>query len=234
MKSKHVGWAVAALLLAAFFANRGQWQLGRAREKESMLAAVAAAERAPPLDLAAVPGFVARPVRVVARGQYDAAHELLFDNQSEAGRAGVRVLTPFRVSGSSRQLLVDRGWLPVDPSTRRPASIEAPPPGEVELRGLFTDLPGVGVRMGDGSVGFSTQRPLLNYLDATALRRALGAGLVDGLLRLDADLPGGFLRNYQPVPAAMPPARHRGYALQWFALAATVVVVWLLLAFRRT
>jgi len=234
VKARALAWATPAFVLAAIFVLLGQWQLGRAREKESMVALVERAERLAPRRLAAgvVPG-PGRPVRVVARGYFDPSHEVLLDNQTHAGQAGVRVLTPFRIEGSASQLLVDRGWLPVDSTTRRPAAIAAPSNGETELRGLLTALPGVGVRMGDGAIAFGTEPPLLAYLDQSMLRSALGDGLVAGLLRLDADLPDGFLRDYQPVPASMPPARHRGYALQWFALAATVVLTWGLLAFRR-
>ena len=234
VKGRALAWALPAFALAAAFALLGQWQLGRAREKESMLAAVERAERVAPQRLGngVVPGS-GRPVRVVVQGQFDASRELLLDNQSHAGKAGVRVLTPFRIGGSTSHLLVDRGWLAVDPATRVPATVEGPAAGEREVRGLLTALPGVGVRMGDGAIDFEDGAPLLAHLDQAALRNALGTGLVDGLLRLDPDLPGGFLREYQPVPASMPPARHRGYALQWFALAAAVVATWGLLAFRR-
>lgn len=234
MKTRALAWALPAFVLAAIFATLGQWQLGRANEKELMVASVERAERMAPLRLAkgVVPG-AGRPVRIVALGHFDPSLEVLLDNQTHAGQAGVSVLTAFRIAGSPLQLLVDRGWLPVDPGTRKPATIAAPSVGETEVRGLLTALPGVGVRMGDGALDFSGGTPLLAYLDQAELHHALGDGLVDGLLRLDADLPDGFLREYQPVPASMPPVRHRGYALQWFALAFTVIAAWGLLAFRR-
>lgn len=235
VKKGALGWAVPALALAAIFAALGQWQLGRAGEKEAMLKAAEGAKSAAPLRLSgdAVPGLQ-RPVNIVASGHFDAARELLLDNQSHEGRAGLRVLTPFRIAGSGSHLLVDRGWLAIDPGTRRPSSIAPPVVGPTEIRGLLTALPGVGVRMGDGAIEFDGGPPLLAYLDQSSLRDALGEGLVAGVLRLDPEMPGGFLRAYEPVPAAMPPARHRGYALQWFALSATVVLTWGLLAFRRT
>jgi len=234
VKLKQFAWAVAALALTAFFAMLGQWQLGRAREKVQMIAAVEAAVRGAPIILAS--GVVPRPerpIRVSARGHFDATREILLDNQSVGGKSGARVLTVFRVEGSTSQLLIDRGWLAVDPVTRRPFAIAAPPAGSMTVRGLLTALPGVGVRMGDAAIDVSVPQPLVNYLDQPALRAAFGPTLIDGLLRLDPHVAGGFLRNYQPVPVTMPPTRHRGYALQWFALAATVLMTWLLLAFRR-
>ncbi len=235
VNSARIGWALCALVLATCFASLGNWQLGRARDKEALTEAVERAYNAVPIALAALSAQrPERPLRLVARGRFDATREVLLDNQAESGRAGVRVLTPFRSEGDPPAgLLVDRGWLPIDATTRKPARVAAPPAGLVEIRGLLTALPGVGVRMGEASIDPGSSRPLLNYLDQAALDAAFGPGLVAGLLRLDADLAGGFLRNYQPVPAAMPPARHRGYAFQWFALAVTVILTWLLLAFRR-
>ncbi len=235
VKKGALGWAVPALALAAIFAALGQWQLGRAGEKAAMLKAAEGAKSAAPLRLSgdAVPGS-GRPVNIVASGHFDSARELLLDNQSHEGRAGLRVLTTFRIAGSGSHLLVDRGWLAIDPGTRRPTAIAPPVVGRTEIRGLLTALPGVGVRMGDGDIAFDGGAPLLAYLEQSSLREALGNGLIDGILRLDPDLPGGFLRAYEPVPAGMPPERHRGYALQWFALSATVVLTWGLLAFRRT
>lgn len=232
VKLRQFAWALAAIVLAAFFGMLGQWQLGRASEKESMIAAVERAASGGTQVLTAALGS-GRPVRIAARGRFDPAHEVLLDNQTVAGRVGVRVLTPFRVDEPAAQLIIDRGWLPIDPVTRRPATVAAPPAGTLEIQGLLTALPGVGVRMGDAGIDSSTPLPLLPYLDQSALRDAFGAGLVDGLLRLDPGVPGGFLRAYQPTPAEMPPARHRGYAVQWFALAVTVIVTWLVLAFRR-
>ncbi len=234
VKPRQLAWALAAVALTAFFVMLGQWQLGRAREKELMIAAVESAERRAPSILSGgvVPG-PERPIRIAARGRFDTSREVLLDNQSEGGKPGVRILTLFRLDGAASQLLIDRGWLAVDPATRKPTAIAAPPAGSVDIRGLLTALPGVGVRMGDAAIDTTEPQPLVNYLDQSALRAAFGQTLIDGLLRLDADVPGGFLRVFQPIPAAMPPARHRGYALQWFALAATVLVTWLLLAFRR-
>ncbi len=226
-------WAIAACVLASLFALLGVWQLDRGEQKQAMIEAVARAESGESRTLDEETAIGAgRPLRIAARGRFEPESELLLDNQSEGGRAGVRVLTPFRAD-AGQLLLVDRGWLPVRPETRRPASVESPPAGVVSIRGLLTGLPGVGVRLGGSAIDPDARRPLLTYLDHAALRTFLGPRWVDGLLRMDADLAGGFLRNYSPVPAAMPPARHRGYAVQWFALSATVLATWLLLAFRR-
>jgi cytochrome oxidase assembly protein ShyY1 len=53
------------------------------------------------------------------------------------------------------------------------------------------------------------------------------------VLRLDPALPGGYARDLELLPNTLPPSRHLGYAVQWFGLALTVLVVALVLEFRR-
>lgn len=245
VKFRHLGWAVAALLLAGGFVQLGRWQLDRAAEKTHMIEAVEKARAAPPVTL---PGSVTQaidahtdrnelplPVRVIADGRFKPDQEILLDNQSLDGAAGVRVLTLFQIGDGPQHVLVDRGWLAVNPATRRPSQLPRASPAAHVVRGLLTALPGVGIRLGEGSIPATTPaRPLLNFLDQDALDAAFGPALVPGLLRMDADLPDGFERRFSPVSEAMPPERHRGYAVQWFALAATVIATWLLLAFRRS
>jgi surfeit locus 1 family protein len=55
--------------------------------------------------------------------------------------------------------------------------------------------------------------------------------LVPYELRLAAEAPSGFARQW-PEPGSGH-ERHLGYAWQWFAMAATVAVLYLLLNLRR-
>ncbi len=47
---------------------------------------------------------------------------------------------------------------------------------------------------------------------------------------LDEGQPDGFVRDWRPP--GMTPEKHVGYAIQWFGLATTVAVTWLVLSFR--
>ena len=53
------------------------------------------------------------------------------------------------------------------------------------------------------------------------------------VLRLDPALPLGYARDLDILPNTLPPQRHLGYAVQWFALAAAVLATALLLTFRK-
>jgi surfeit locus 1 family protein len=56
--------------------------------------------------------------------------------------------------------------------------------------------------------------------------------LVPGLILLDPSAPDGFRRNWRPSDFG--PERHVGYAVQGFALAVTLVILYLAWAFRKT
>ncbi|HKN77649.1 MAG TPA: SURF1 family protein, partial [Lysobacter sp.] len=51
--------------------------------------------------------------------------------------------------------------------------------------------------------------------------------------RLDPKLPGGYARDLDILPNTLPPERHLGYAVQWWALSIAVLVTALVLTFRK-
>jgi cytochrome oxidase assembly protein ShyY1 len=72
-------------------------------------------------------------------------------------------------------------------------------------------------------------------LDPPGLAGALGQPQLGArVLRLDPALPMGHARDLDMLANTLPPERHLGYAVQWFALAAAMLVIALILSFRRT
>jgi len=51
------------------------------------------------------------------------------------------------------------------------------------------------------------------------------------LVLLDAAQPDGYVRDWGPP--GFPPMRHLGYAVQWFALALTLFVIYVVTNLRR-
>jgi surfeit locus 1 family protein len=231
------GWFVAALLAFSAFAALGTWQLQRGLGKRDRLTQQAAAERAdaarPLAEVLAAPD-AGGVQRVAGRGRYERL--LLLDNQQRAGRVGLRVYGVAAVDGAAPRLLVDLGWIAMPPDRRAPRP--ALPAGERELRGLLAPWPGQGLRLGDNPWPENPgAAPLLTYLDRTELQRELRVPLGAGVLRLDPALDYGWARDADLLPNTLPPERHYGYAVQWYALAAAVAVIYFVLrrrAQRRT
>lgn len=233
-------WSVVVLLaFLVLFVGAGLWQIERAQAKQVMLAQQQAASKSQPRPLGEALD-VRDGTRVqwlyrdayVATGRFDAAHQILLDNQVFDGQVGYRVWTPL-VLTDGRRVLVDRGWVAMGPGGRDdPPSPEAPG-GTVTVRGLLRDLPKPGIRLGERPVCEGGGWPrVLNYPKIDTVRCLYDAPVVDGLLLLEEGDPRGFARDWE-TNVGMPPIRHYGYAVQWFAMAVAIMVIFLVVNMKR-
>ena len=233
--SKALGTALKLLALALAVAGMcglGVWQYRVGRAKQALIDQFQAALRqpAPALLTRAGAAHMAGPlVPVRAEGVYDAVHQLLLLDQSHGDEVGFDVWTPLR-SDDGALILVDRGWLPL--SQRQ--AVPAPPAGPQGLRGIWRGLPAPGLRLHPDNCSPQGFPRGVEYPTEDDLRCLLGVAPLDGLLLLDAAAPGGFLRDWHAAPPGFPPVRHYAYAVQWFALAATLLVLSLVFMFKRS
>lgn len=224
------GW-VLALLAMALFTRLGLWQLARMHEKQAMIAAaerVLAAREAVPLSRAAQPqgyDWTAGP------GQFAALPPVLLDNQVHAERVGVRAYCVFRPDAGGA-LLVDMGWYGYRGARDLPA-IACPSGAELTLQGMLSAPPSPGLALGP-PVQFDRGHWVAQRMDLPAITTALRLPmpLTPRVLRLDPALPLGGTRDLEVLPNTMPPARHQAYAVQWFGLAITVLVIAVVLSLR--
>lgn len=230
-----VGWTLAVLAIA-LFASLGRWQSRRAVEKQAMLDAadrVLVARVPVPLSAAGEPTRARDYDWVEGGGRFAARGPLWLDNQQRDGRTGVRVYRVFLPEPpGSAPLLVDLGWLPLPAERTLPAV--ALPQGRVQVRGLLAPPPSAGLALG-AALAAHEDGWLLTRVDLDAIARAAGlaAPLAPRVLRLDPALPLGYERDLVLLANTLPPAKHRGYAVQWFALAIAVLATALILTFRK-
>lgn len=228
-----VGWTLA-LLAIALFVRLGLWQASRAQEKAAMLEAAAQvldARRPVPLSQAGDATRARGYDWAAGTGTFDARDALLLDNQQRGGRAGVRTYRIF-VPDQGVPLLVDLGWRPLPGDRALPATLRIE--GSIAVRGLLAPPPSSGL-----ALGASMQRQgdawLLSRVDLAdiAARTGLSVPLAPRVLRLDPALPIGYPRDLALLANTLTPDKHRGYALQWFALALAVLVTAGVLSRRR-
>ena len=218
-----------ALALLPLFLGLGRWQLQRADEKAVAQAAFEQRQQAAPTDIASLPPQAEAYTRVAATGHYDNAHSFLLDNRMLHGRFGYEVVTPFVLStalhGEALRLLVNRGWIEGDPARRQRPPIDAVE-GEVRLTGyVYRD----NTKLTFFGNGTEEQWPrLVQNLIIDDLQQRLGQPVHPFILRLDAGAPGALRAEWQVV--SMAPEKHVAYAVQWFAMAATLVIVWLFMS----
>src|SRR6185437_11140970 len=133
---------VLMLLAAAGFARLGIWQLSRLRERRAANQTALAARRASPITLgpATAGADTLAEHRVVARGRYDHAHEIVLRGDVLEGVPGVRLVTPLLLAAGGPAVLVDRGFLPApDAVTVDTKGTEEP--GQVTVRGVALPVP---------------------------------------------------------------------------------------------
>ena len=210
--------------LVALLAGLGTWQLGRAREKNAQAHAFEASAAA----AVALPAESAPPryLHVALEGHYVPAHQVLLDNMTHAGQVGYRVLTPFAtVDGAT--VLVDRGWVPLG-RTRADLPDVGVGAHDTRLAGRIDELPRAGIDL-EAPVGSGWPR-VLSYPGRSMLESVLGVPLYPRIVLLDAGEPDGYLRDWQPT--GLSGDRHVAYAVQWYALAVTLGVLYLIARLR--
>lgn len=226
-----LGWTFAVILIA-LFSTLGVWQLGRGDAKEAMLEDVreVVTERDPvPLSLAADPQRSGALDWAAGSGRFADAPPVLLDNQIRASRPGLLVYRVF-VPDAGEPLLVELGWLPM-PADRRLPSI-APLPDTTRVSGLLAPPPSSGIAT--PGVTATPQGLLAIGLDREVMSQALQMpGLAPRVLKLDPDIPLGYARDLDILPNTLPPDRHLGYAVQWFGLAAAVLVIAVVMTVRQ-
>lgn len=229
-----VGWVVAVVLIGIGCAL-GSWQLRRMQQKEAMLAEVASvieSRAAGSFARAADPMRTQRYDWAAGAGNFLPQPAWLLDNQQREGRPGVRVFRLFQPDGGMMPLLVEMGWLPVGTGREMPA-VGAAPEGHIPIRGLLMPPPSRGLLATAESRTPDGQHLVIALDPATIASRSGLPAIAPRVLRLDPALPLGHARDLDVLPNTLPPERHLGYAVQWFALAVAVLVIAILLTLRQ-
>ncbi|QHE87670.1 SURF1 family protein [Hydrogenophaga sp. BPS33] len=216
---------VATVVTMAATASLGLWQLDRAKQKLALQAQIDERAALPAwstqqLLAAADPQTgVYRPVRLV--GTWMPGHNVFLDNRQMSARVGFFVLTPLRLEGSERVVLVQRGWVPRDFNDRSRVPDVPTSNGRVELEGRLAPPPAKLYQLGDDATG-----PIRQNVDLAAYAQETGLSLLGvSVLQTGGTAPDGLLREWPRF--AVDVSKHHGYAFQWFALCALAGALYL-------
>jgi surfeit locus 1 family protein len=225
--------SLATLCLLILLLSLGFWQLDRAAQKRALLEAYG--DRPADAPLLISPGFVPdadwRYRRAEVVGRYVAERQFLLDNRVYHGRVGYQVLTPVRLAQSDYAVLVNRGWVPQGATRADLPPLPVPPGERLRIEGLI-DIPHDDVFvLGEGEDRDPGWPKLLQRIRLELHAEQLGLRLLPMVLLLDKDQPGGFVRDWNPI--VIGPERHVGYAVQWFALAAVLSILYVWVNVRR-
>lgn len=224
---------IATLLLAALGIALGQWQDRRAAEKTALQARLAAGAAGAPLvlDGAAIPAGQADFRTVRASGRFIAGWPVFLNNRPYQGRPGFYLLMPFKISGSDMHVLVARGWLPRDPADPARLPAYGTPAAEVTIDGAAR--PHAARLMDLGTPPPLQARAIVQNADVDAVARASGLKLLPFIVEQAAPAgadDGGIVHDW-PAPT-VDVDKHKGYAFQWYALAAMALVFFVATGFK--
>ncbi|MEW6567101.1 MAG: SURF1 family protein [Chloroflexota bacterium] len=220
-------FATAAWAAALLCIRLGFWQLNRLAQRRARNAEIETRLAQAPIPLPSSIDETADIVyrRVIVRGQFDFAHEIVLVNRARNELPGVHLVTPLLLEGSRQAVMVDRGWIPVEesnPGARAAYAVE----GLVETITVVRE---------------SQPQPFWPFLQEPTAPPGSPPRVEWRLLNLEAiqsQLPYRLLPIYleqvetlgqEPLPVPDPDldlseGPHLSYAIQWFAFAGTALL----------
>jgi len=221
------GMTLACLVLVPALLALGVWQIERGAEKtryqDRYLDRIGQPPQAVPASLDGSDFF-----RVHLTGEYLAGEHYLVDNRVREGRPGYWVVSRFG-GDDGRIYLVNRGWLEAPPSREQLPRV-ATPAGPVRLVGVLWPDMGQPPLLGPDpwAAGWPKR---VQRLDLPRMAGG-GSSVVPVEVRLEPGVPG--VLEAAPLAVDFRPERHRGYAVQWFALAVVLAVGYVMFGLRRS
>jgi surfeit locus 1 family protein len=219
---------LAALFFFVLTLSLGNWQCGRADAKRALQARYDAAALEAPIHVGN--GLLDQESvlyrKLEGEGVFGDTHTVLIDNRVMNGVAGYHVLTPLRISGGSVAILVNRGWIAAG-RTRDQVPVPPTPEGVVRLEGMAIDPHTRYFEL----VATVPQGRVWQNLDFERYATTTRLQLQPVLLLQTSDQADGLRRSWPRPDTGV--NSHVSYAFQWYSLAATLVVLWLIMNLRR-
>jgi cytochrome oxidase assembly protein ShyY1 len=218
-----------ALVMVPLLAALGFWQLSRADEKNAIAAAFEAKQHQPPALLQDLESRSAQELayqRVMLTGTFQPQYFLL-DNRTVNGRYGNEVIGVLEVRDTGELALVNRGWVAAD-AARRSLPDVPPIKGEVSISGQVYVSPGKPYLLAQEELASGWPKRI-QAVEVDKLAAAIGrpsAQVFPYPVRIDANEKGALYVDWPVVNAS--PAKHYGYAVQWFAMSVVLALLYLL------
>ncbi|MSR16161.1 MAG: SURF1 family protein [Gammaproteobacteria bacterium] len=168
---------------------------------------------------------------VRARGRFFGPN-ILLDNRMRAARVGYDVFTSFQLD-SGTTLLVARGWIPATDDRALLPSISVPK-GHRGITGHAGPAPWSGIKLShaENVEQLSVHLVRIQRISFVLLNRIVGRDLSSFVVYLDPRVSNGYDRTWSvPTSGA---GKHTAYAVQWFAMAAVLLGLYLKINWHTT
>ena len=231
----HFRWIpfIAATIIAVCGCLLGRWQTHRAEQKEEIASLMTSRSSNPPL---AIDASLARSElsnieyrHVTVKGQFVDDWPIYLENRPYKGAAGFYQLMPFKIANSNTYVVVERGWLPRSLANRTALPSVAVPLGQIAIDGVARHRPGRLLQI--GQLPAIKPGSILQNIDVEQFREATGFNMLPFVIEQHSDNNDGLIRKWPPASAGSD--RNRGYAFQWYALAALAILFFIVTGLKR-
>ena len=217
-------WQMSLLTVLAIllFARLGFWQLQRAAEKKLMLSTHHELVKQVPISWQPNGKLPAQYQPITVKGHF-LPKVLLLDNQHYEHKFGYHVISPLALD-NGHVILVDRGWLAGDVTRRELPETEVPT-GFINVIGDVYYPSDKNWSLGQLIEKEQANLAVIELVDTQLVSQFLHKSVYPFIIRLGKDEAGGYVREWAIV--SMPPERHYAYALQWFAIALVILILYI-------
>lgn len=219
---------ILAVLFISAFTRLGFWQLQRADEKAKMVANEESLAKQEPIEWSSKSKLPRQYQRIKLKGTY--LQELfLLDNQHYNHELGYDAISPLLIEDGS-VVMVDRGWIAADNNRNSFPEVKTIKE-KIQLQGSVYYPPKNQWVLGPNLEKKDNGVVIIELLDTNLLEQILQKKVYPFIIRLNKKDAHGFVREWAIV--SMPPQRHLAYALQWFAMAFVILILFVVLNLKK-
>lgn len=224
---------LVTVLLLPVLISLGFWQLSRAEEKRVRLAKQEQKRHMPPLQIT---GNTDKQDSIefrqlIVRGKYLPRYQILVDNKVHQGQVGYYVVTPLLIEKTASVVLVNRGWIKWT-GDRQVLPVVQVPEGNITLHAMAKFETKDVITWFSNKNRLGTDWPaLVRWVDIAELDRDIPYNLKPFLLLQASEPEEDYVRDWKLVVS--PPEKNISYAVQWFSLAATLLLIFVFVNTKR-
>jgi surfeit locus 1 family protein len=205
----------------AFLVSLGFWQLDRADQKRAIEASITRANTGVIELIKSEQELLNKEFyEVRLQGSYLNEAQFIYDNQIVDQVSGYYVLTPFILTGQSKAVMVNRGFIPWNGRRDKLADINVDS-GQTEIKvQILNPIKRIELKTSELVREFPV---IIQAIDFDVIEEISSISFVDVIGLLDSSSADGFIRKWEPYTGSI--EKHIGYAIQWFLMALVLGII---------
>ncbi|MDC3086710.1 SURF1 family protein [Gammaproteobacteria bacterium] len=214
------------IFFAVLFFSLGVWQIERGQAKTKILNQFNSNLKKPP---SYIDNKSQKWDRVYVSGTWMSSQQILIDNVIHRGIAGFKVITPLKIEGLNKIILIDRGWIKQNEYRDDIPEINIVEQNET-VSGIL-ELPELGLVLSDNLV--TDEWPKISQTkNFDTISKEYDLELYPMILLADP-VHKNSLEYIKITPTNMTPIKHYGYSSQWFLMFIVLCLMYIWYGFKR-